>query len=212
MEVWLKQGKEKFRFAILPSEYELTSESDHTQVMIDSLGEINLLGKRKLKNVSFSSIFPSQKYYFCDYTSFPTPRESVKIIEKMKNNGVVHLTMTGTPINMDCTIESFAWGENDGTKDIHFTLGLKEYRKVKVKKKKKKQPLPKKVTPPATERPTKEVNSITYTVVSGDYLCKIAKNLTGDSANWQAIYEQNRAVIGDNPDLIYPGQQLVITV
>ncbi len=34
----------------------------------------------------------------------------------MKNNGVLSLTMTGTPINMDCTIESFTWGENDGTK------------------------------------------------------------------------------------------------
>lgn len=212
MEVWLKQGKEKFRFAVPPSEYEVTSEGNNTQVIVDSLGEINLLGKRKLKSISFSSVFPAQKYYFCQYTSFPAPKESVKKIERMKNNGILHLTMTGTPINMDCTIESFTWGENDGTKDIHFTLGLKEYRKVKVKKKKKKQPLPNKVTPPDTERTSKEVESITYTVVSGDYLCKIAKNLTGDSANWHAIYEQNRDVIGDNPDLIYPGQQLVVRI
>ena len=32
MEIWLRQNKKSFRFAILPSEYELTSESDNTQV------------------------------------------------------------------------------------------------------------------------------------------------------------------------------------
>ena len=212
MEIWLKQGNTNFRFAVLPSEYELTSESNHTQVVVNSLGEINLLGKRKLKNISFSSFFPKQKYSFCEYTSFPTPTESVKLIENMKNNGVLRLIMTGAPVSMDCTIESFVWGENDGTEDINFTLEFKEYRKVKVKTKKKREPLPKKVTPAVTERAAKEVNSTTYTVVKGDNLSKIAKNLTGNSANWQAIYNQNKGVIGGNPNLIYPGQQLVISV
>ncbi len=212
LEIWLRQNKTVFRFAVLPSEYELTSESNHTQVDIHSFGEVNLLGKRKLKNISFSSFFPKEVYSFCEYTTFPTPMESVKKIENMKNTGVLRLTITGTPINMDCTIENFTWGENDGSKDINFTLEFKEYRKVKVKIKKKKESLPKQVTPAVTERPAPEVTSTTYTIVSGDYLMKIAKNLTGDSANWQAIYEQNREVIGDNPNLIYPGQQLVINI
>ena len=85
MEIWLRQNKKSFRFAILPSEYELTSESDNTQVNINKLGEINLIGKRKLKTVSFSSIFPKQKYSFCQYSTFPTPKESVKTIEKNLN-------------------------------------------------------------------------------------------------------------------------------
>ena len=212
MEIWLKQDKTKFRFAVLPAEYELSSTSNNTPVVINSLGEINLLGKRNLKTVSLASFFPKKKYYFCQHTSFPTPKESVKIVEKMKNKGVLRLTMTGTPVNMECTIESFVWGENDGTKDINFTLEFKEYRKVKVKTTKKKETVPKKVTPAATSRSAKAVESTTYTVVSGDNLSKIAKNLTGNSANWQAIYNQNKGVIGGNPNLIYPGQKLVITV
>ena len=212
MEIWLKQDKTQFRFAVLPTEYELTSESNNTQVNVNALGEINLIGKRKLKNVSFSSFFPKQKYYFCQYTTFPTPKESVKIIEKMKNKGVLRLTITGTPINMECTIESFTWGENDGTKDINFTLEFKEYRKVKVKTSKKKETVTKKVVPATTQRAAKPVESTTYTVVKGDNLSKIAKNLTGSSANWQAIYNQNKGVIGGNPNLIYPGQRLVISV
>ena len=41
MEIWLKQDKTQFRFAVLPPEYELTSESNNTQVNINALGEIN---------------------------------------------------------------------------------------------------------------------------------------------------------------------------
>lgn len=212
MEIWLKQGNTSFRFAVLPPEYEVIDESNNTQVVINALGEINLLGKRKLKGVSFSSFFPHQKYNFCQYSSFPSPMESVNIIETMKNNGVLRVTMTGTPLNTECTIESFTWGENDGTKDINFTLELKEYRKVKVKTAKVREPIPKKVTPAETDRAAKAVESQTYTVVSGDNLSKIAKNLTGNSANWQAIYNQNKGVIGGNPNLIYPGQRLVISV
>ena len=212
MEIWLKQDKTKFRFAVVPPDYEVTNTSNNTSVIINSLGEINLLGKRNLKTIPFASFFPKEKYYFCQYTSFPTPMESVKIIEDMKDNGVLHLTMTGTPVNMECTIESFVWGENDGTKDINFTMEFKEHRKVKVKTAKVREVVTNKVIPAATDRSTKAVGSTTYTVVSGDCLSKIAKNLTGSSANWQAIYEQNKGVIGGNPNRIYPGQKLVITI
>lgn len=197
---------------MLPPEYELISENGNTSVNINALGEINLIGKRKLKTVSFSSFFPCHDYSFCEYSAFPNPRESVKAIESMKNKGVLHLTMTGTPVNMDCTIESFVWGENDGTKDIYFTLEFKEYRKVKVKTKTVKEVIPQQVIPAATERPAKEIISTIYTVVQGDNLSKISKKITGNSANWKAIYEQNKGVIGGDPNLIYSGQQLVINI
>jgi len=212
VEIWLKQEGKKFRFAVIPAEYELTSTSNNTSVNINSLGEINLLGKRNLKTVSFASFFPKRKYYFCQYTGFPTPKESVQIIEEMKDKGILRITMTGTPVNMECTIESFTWGENDGTKDINFTIELKEYRKPKVKTVEKKEVVTNNIEPVDTNRTAKEVKSTTYTVKSGDNLSKIAKNLTGSSANWQAIYNQNIGVIGGNPNLIYPGQVLVISV
>ena len=132
--------------------------------------------------------------------------ESVKLIEKIKNNGVLRLIMTGAPINMDCTIESFTWGENDGTRDINFALEFKEYRKTKIKTADKREKIRKKVMLTETQRAAKEVKSGTYTVVKGDNLSKIAKKMTGSSANWQAIYSQNREVIVSNPNLIYPGQ------
>lgn len=213
MEIWLKQGKTKFRLAVVPPEYELASESGNTQVVIHSLGEINLLGKRKLKTVSFSSFFPKEyNSSYCSYKKFPTPKESVKKIEKMKNKGILHLTMTNTPVNMDCTIESFTWGENDGSKDINFTLEFKEYRKPVIKGRKNKEKVTKKIALPITQRPVKEIEDAIYTVKKGDDLCKIAKVVTGSSANWRAVYLQNKELIGDNPEVLFPGQRLVVKV
>jgi len=50
----------------------------------------------------------------------------------------------------------------------------------------------------------------TYTVVKGDSLSKIAKRFYGKASEWKRIYEANRQVIGDDPDLIRPGQKLRI--
>lgn len=49
----------------------------------------------------------------------------------------------------------------------------------------------------------------TYTVVKGDYLRKIAKELLGAENLWKKIYEANKDIIA-NPDVIRIGQELVI--
>lgn len=48
-----------------------------------------------------------------------------------------------------------------------------------------------------------------YTVARGDSLSSIAdsKRVRG---GWQRLYQQNRSVVGDDPDLIFPGQRLVL--
>jgi nucleoid-associated protein YgaU len=58
------------------------------------------------------------------------------------------------------------------------------------------------VTPPAPEKQF-------YTVKKGDYLSKIAKEVYGDAKKYPIIFEANRPMLKD-PDLIYPGQVLVI--
>jgi nucleoid-associated protein YgaU len=51
-----------------------------------------------------------------------------------------------------------------------------------------------------------EATATTYTVQSGDNLTKIA---TRYGTSWQKIFEANRDKL-DNPDKIFPGQELVI--
>lgn len=54
-------------------------------------------------------------------------------------------------------------------------------------------------------------NSAARDVVEpGDNLSEIAEHLTGNAENWHEIYQTNRAEIGDDPNLIYPGEVLTI--
>jgi nucleoid-associated protein YgaU len=49
-----------------------------------------------------------------------------------------------------------------------------------------------------------------YTVQSGDSLWAIATRFLGDGNKWRNIYNLNKGVIGPNPNLIRPGQVLMI--
>ena len=48
-----------------------------------------------------------------------------------------------------------------------------------------------------------------HEVASGESLSKIAKHYYGDAMKYNAIFEANRGLL-DNPDVIHPGQKLVI--
>lgn len=48
-----------------------------------------------------------------------------------------------------------------------------------------------------------------YTVMKGDWLSKISKVVYGDANKYNIIFEANKPMLKD-PDLIYPGQVLVI--
>lgn len=63
------------------------------------------------------------------------------------------------------------------------------------------------ITPAPVEPPEPEKQF--YTVKKGDYLSKIAKQVYGDARKYPVIFEANKPMLKD-PDLIYPGQVLVI--
>jgi LysM repeat protein len=65
-------------------------------------------------------------------------------------------------------------------------------------------PKPVAVAPPKVTVPAAK----TYVVQKGDTLWKIASKF--GFAHWRPIYDANRAVIGSDPNLIKPGQILVI--
>lgn len=214
LQIWLKGGGSRIRIPVVPAEYTVTSEQDNTSVTVCNLGEVTLRGKRKLQQISFSSFFPRQyDSGYCDVRS-KSPITMVKKVEKMKRAGSVKLIVTGV-LSMKVTIESFEWGENDGTGDISYTLSMKEYRTVSIPasvlvKEQPAQPAAAGSDGGTSGRDQPETTGTqSYTVKSGDSLSAIARKLTG-STNWQTIYEQNKAVIGSNPNMIKPGQVLTI--
>lgn len=63
----------------------------------------------------------------------------------------------------------------------------------------------KKITP--TPPPKVVVKKIV--VKEGEWLCSISRREYGNLSGWVKIYDANKALI-DNPDLIFPNQELVI--
>lgn len=59
----------------------------------------------------------------------------------------------------------------------------------------------------APEAERKRTGPESYTVVSGDTLHRIATAYDVDGG-WKTVYETNRETVGDNPHLIFPGQEL----
>jgi nucleoid-associated protein YgaU len=57
----------------------------------------------------------------------------------------------------------------------------------------------------ASHEPRQEI----YTVEAGDTLSRIAQRFYGNANDYMRIYEANRHTL-DNPDVIRPGQELVI--
>ena len=49
-----------------------------------------------------------------------------------------------------------------------------------------------------------------YTVAGSDNLSLIAEEYYGDQSEWTKIYEANQEIIGNDPNLIHSGQELII--
>lgn len=56
----------------------------------------------------------------------------------------------------------------------------------------------------------KKTKTVTHVVVKGETLRKIAQKYYGDPNKFEKIYQDNKKIIGNNPNKIYPGQKLVI--
>lgn len=58
---------------------------------------------------------------------------------------------------------------------------------------------------PAPKAPAPKAAPVVYTVKAGDNLSKIGQKY---GMSWQTLYGMNKGVVGSNPNLIKPGQQL----
>ena len=209
MEFWLKKSNsDKIMLPVNPESFAFTEKHNNTSVNVNSIGEVNLLGKRDLKTGTISSHFPKRDRNYANNSGRQAPYTYINKLLSWKSSGKpVRLIITGTKINFQVTIETLKYGEQDGTGDVYYDLTLKEYRAVEIKKTKLKKKTTKKKSKP--KRPAAKKKTKTYTVKSGDCLWNIAKRFYGNGAQYTKIYNANRGKI-KNPNLIYPGQVLTI--
>lgn len=143
MEFWLMDtrtdgmpldDRQIFQLPVNPGKIELVKGTISETFNTENLGEINFIGKRKLATIDISSFFPAQKYNFCNCEPKSNPYDYIDIIDEWRFfSAVIRLVITDTPINMLCSIENFTHTENAMSRDVEYTLSLKEYRDVTYK-------------------------------------------------------------------------------
>lgn len=199
MEIWLKQNKEAIQLPILPPSFSIGVENGHQTVNVQTKGEVVILGKKGLKTMELSSFFSASDYPFAAYRKDREPYEYIKKIESWLE-APVRLTITGTNINMRCVIQSFSYGEPDGSGDIEYTLSMREYRKPTYTKPNQgnganqvssgDEDESRKLMKRATRASPK-----TYVVKKGDNLWNLAKSFYGSGKKHTKLYNANKSVI-----------------
>ena len=163
MEIYLGTDNDKIRFPVVPSSIGVSRSNNIDTQSVLKLGEVPVFNGTSLKTIELTSFFPNQEYSFCDYTGFMKPYEfSDKIQRWMYEGKPLRIIVTDSPTNMQCLIQQFDTSEQDGTRDLYFTLNLIEYRPIEI-------PIIKNDTNTSnvsnnTARPTEQANNTTQKI------------------------------------------------
>lgn len=213
MEIHLIDGSgQDFYFPVNPEEIKITRSKGYETISVLSLGEFDFSTGEKVKEITFSSFFPSEYDSYCNYEDLPDPLEAMQTLTRMTaSKQPVRLIITDTPINVLVLISAhdttFKGGEPG---DVYFDLTARTWREMKVHTKVATTAVASNAQASTAARADTKKTAKTYTVKSGDSLSKIAKLELGNSAKWQSIYNLNKTTIGKDPNKIKPGQKLVM--
>lgn len=227
ISLFAKYKERLVQLPVNPEDLSINGSANNKSSETAGQGEINDLGFPKLKELSISSFFPKNyngELYINTGGEFKEAEYYVKFFESIKQaREPFRLIITDLDINMLVSIERFDYTYSYGTDDIDYKLDLKEYKEhnIRVLKATAKgfsavdnvqKVASASVTNTNSNRSIEKSIPKTYTVVEGDSLWKIAQKYLGDGSRWNDIYtyNNNRSIIGGNPNLIKAGQVLSI--
>lgn len=208
IEIVIDTPSDEIILPIAPEEIEVTVPGNTESVDIIGIGEVKILHKPGLSTFVIDSFIPDDE----DGEDF------IDAVNSWMESGKPGDFNAGDiGLNMNVAIEDFTYSRRAGEEDrVYYTLSLTEYRPYGARIIAQPQEPTSdtgEVSATVMEEPrvdNSEPVQSTYTVKSGNSLWSISKSLSGNGANWKALYEVNREVIGNNPDRIYPGQILTI--
>jgi len=204
-------GKE-FIFPVNPEEVQIRREKQYETLNVIGLGEIDFPQQEKVREIAFSSFFPAEyDPSYCKYPDIPDPQIAMNQLTSWLNSRQpIRLIISETAVNVLVLISAHnsTLGRGGDLGDVFFDVTFRTWRDAKVRKASNASESAK-VMVQSARTDTKPVQKV-YTVKSGDTLSAIAKRELGSSSKWKAIYEKNKSVIGNNPNLIRPGQKLVM--
>jgi len=211
-----------FELPVLPPKLQVRVSGKNESFSVLQLGEVNMLRKPGLQEVSWESFFPASTAPYVTGTALP-PASYIKAINAHRQTEKpVQLIFLGTDLDtsLEMGIESFDYEERYGELgDIYYSIKLKEWkdyspRRIVLLSQPKQEPV---AQVAEQKRPGSPPPVETITVVKGDSLWAIAKRHYNDGSKYPMIYSANKDLIdarnkGTRNDkyTIYPGQVLTI--
>lgn len=206
------EGQE-INIPVLPEKLNVSSPGQNERTNVLELGEVLLLRKKGLRVLAWDSFFPALA---APYTvgHIKPPIVLVQTIQKARDSKIpIRFLVTGTDLDMNLRmgIESFEYEERSGELgDLYYSIKLYEWKDISPKRivlTNKGEAIEKQEQARAG-KPEKVGKN--YTVQPGDCLWNIAKRFYGKGSDYTKIYNANKGIIGNNPNLIYSGQVLTI--
>lgn len=111
-----------------PPSYSVKVANNNSIVNIQSLGDINMIGKTGLQKISFSTFLPGIDNTL--YKAVDTAEYIKKINSLRTSDTYCHLTIVGTNVDLDVTIDSFDYEDASPVGDIDISLFLTEYKHI----------------------------------------------------------------------------------
>ncbi|HGS9554221.1 TPA: LysM peptidoglycan-binding domain-containing protein [Clostridioides difficile] len=213
---------------IPPPKLEIKVTNKNKTVDLINTGEVNILKKEGLSEISFEAEFTHNKlpFYrgtFRDVQFFLSKLELLKtdckpfqfIVSRQLGNKVLFNT------NMKVSLEEYNIVEDaDNGSDVKVTIKLKQYRDYSTKKlviapPKNETGRPNVKIEPKRVDSVNAINTKTYTVKAGDSLWSICQKQLGNGSLYKKVYELNKSMMdkankGKNLSkyTIYKGQVL----
>ena len=196
--------KEVLTFPITPFP-KFTESVSHDTVNIYGNGEMVTGHNRQLTRCSINGIFPgnytretnkqkllddhSTGYYCKKLYGWLNAQNNLKLTYRMKS-AILNV--------LYCRIESFEYGEEDGSMNVNFNLNLIQYRDNKIKD----NSIAKKI-----DNVIEQYGSSVYYTEEGDTLITIAGKIFSDSSQWYYLQNINNL---DNPLKVFKNGEKII--
>ena len=196
---------------VLPTNGEIGyDDGDQKPITVDilDLGTVEIPAGVELDGMSWESFFPARYDTYCSVGpgKLKKPVDYRNQYSTWKDNRTsLQVICAAAGINKTMYLKSFKWRLKGAEGDIYYSVSLTELKPL-TPKKVKADGSPVGTGQTANDRPAQPAaatTGATYTVIDGDTLTLIGKK-TGIA--WQTIYENNKSVIGPDPNVIIPGQ------
>lgn len=217
---------------VTPAALTIKTPSMNKTITLINEGEVNLLKSPGLKEISFDFLLPRRKYPWVNYSiaSDYTAAAYIPMIQLLKESKVpfpfivTRMSPDNKPLdfnNITCQIEDYTFDEDAASlgSDVMCRIFLKEYKDFGSKSFSLVDKLVDTAVDAAVGVAATAVTAVVtnnrstaskttpkkYTVKKGDTLWNICKKELGDGQKYKEIAKLNKL---ENPDKIYPGQEL----